>query len=190
MPDTPYDLQSRLIIPALAPFYRGVAQPMGWLAFRVIVGAVLVIQGWPKALAPMGQAGFMDSLGFHPGWLVSPLLAYTQFAGGVLIILGLFTRPAALANTILLAVTLWFHLNYSYGDALLTPEGIAFLQDNASYLTADGQSRLLKDGGAAFLAQVQQKAEFTSLFWGLSLALIAAFGGGAYSVDRARAREF
>lgn len=190
MPAAPHDLTARLIIPALAPFYSKVAQPVGWLVFRLIIGGVLVTQGWGKILAPMGQAGFLDSLGFHPGWLFSPLLAITQFVGGILIMLGFLTRPAALANTILLAVTLWFHLTHSYGDALLTPGGIAFLQDHAEYLTAEGQSRLLKDGGAAFLAQVQQKAEFTSLFWGLSLAVIAAFGGGAYSIDRAMAREF
>ena len=110
--------------------------------------------------------------------------------GGFLIAVGLLTRPVALANAVMLAVTIWFHVTRPYGDAFLTPDGIEFLKSNLQYLTDQGQMRLLNDGGAAFLHQVQAKAEFNSTFWTAGAALIAAFGGGKLSLDRRIGREF
>lgn len=182
--------RERLILPFLAPFYHGFAQPWGWLAFRVIVGGMLVIEGWPKILAPMAQVGFVEAMGFHPGWLFSPLLAVMQVFGGAAIVLGLLTRPMALANAVMLAITLYYHITRPFGHAFLTPEGLAFLKDNAQFLTPQGQARLLLDGGTAFLETVQTKAEQNSLFWAAGAAIIAAFGGGRISLDRMIGREF
>lgn len=182
--------RERLILRFMAPFYHGFAQPVGWAVFRVIIGGFLMIEGWPKIIAPMAQVGFVESLGLAPGWVFSPLLAAMQFIGGLLIALGLLTRPAALANAVMLAITLWFHRTHPYGDAFLTPEGMTFLKDNLQYLTAEGQQRLLSDGGAGFLHQVQSKAEFNSTFWAAGAAIIAAFGGGRVSLDRLLGREF
>lgn len=182
--------RGRLILPGLAPFYHGFAQPVGWALFRLIIGGALVYEGWPKIIAPLAQAGFVESIGLAPGWFFSPLLAVMQFGGGLMIALGLLTRPVALANAVMLLITLWFHMTHPYGDAFLTPEGMAFMKDNLQYLTAEGQARLLGDGGLAFLHQVQEKAEFNSLFWAAGAALIAAFGGGRISVDRQLGREF
>ncbi|MDN3712947.1 DoxX family protein [Paracoccus cavernae] len=163
----------------MAPFYHNFAQPVGWLVFRLIIGGLLMVEGWPKIIAPMAQTGFIENvLGLPLPWLFSPLLAIVEFGGGFLIAVGLLTRPAALASTILLAVTIKFHMDHPYGDALLTPEGITFLQANLQYLTAQGQQYMLTDGGAGFLAQVQGKAEFNSIFWTAGAAIIAAFGGG------------
>jgi putative oxidoreductase len=36
-------------------------------------------------------------------------LAATEFFGGILVAIGLLTRPAAVAATIVLLVTVWFH---------------------------------------------------------------------------------
>lgn len=182
--------RARLILPFLAPFYHGFAQPVGWLAFRIVIGGLLMVEGWPKITAPFAQAGFVESIGFAPGWLFSPLLAAVQFVGGALIALGLLTRPAALANAVMLAVTLWFHLTRPYdAEPLLTPEGIEFLKANVQYLTANGQARLA-DGGMGFLHQAQGKAVFNSTFWAAGAAVIAAFGGGRLSLDRLFGREF
>lgn len=185
---TPRD---RLIIPVLAPFYHYFAQPFGWAAFRIIIGGLLMVEGWPKIIAPLAQVGFVENvLGWPAGWLFSPLLAIMQFVGGFLIAVGLLTRPVALANAVMLAITFWFHVKHPYGDAFLTQEGIAFLKENLQYLTADGQARLLSDGGYAFLHQVQSKAEFNSAFWAAGAAIIAAFGGGKISIDRLLKKEF
>ena len=190
LPEMTSSPRERLILPFMAPFYHGFAQPVGWLLFRIIIGGMLMVEGWPKILEPMAQVGFVESLGVSPGWLFSPLLAGMQFIGGFLIAIGLLTRPLALANAVMLAITIWFHKTHPYGDAFLTAEGIDFLKSNLGYLTEQGQARLLADGGTAFLHQVQEKAENNSLFWAAGAALIAAYGGGRLSLDRLLGREF
>ena len=190
MPEMTSSPRERLILPALAPFYHNVAQPLGWLALRVVVGGYLMVEGWPKITAPMAMTGFVESMGFHPGWFFSPLLAVVNFIGGAMIVLGLFTRPVALANAVMLMVTWYYHISNPYGPEFLTPEGIEFLKANLQYLTAAGQANLLPDGGTTFLSLVQMKAETNSLFWAGSTALFAAYGGAHYSVDRLLRREF
>lgn len=183
--------RERLILPFMAPFYHGFVQPVGWAVFRVIIGGLLMVEGWPKILAPMAQVGFVENtLGWPAGWFFSPLLAIMQFVGGAMIALGLLTRPVALANAVMLAITIWFHISHPYGDAFLTTEGIEFLKAHTEYLTANGQARLLADGGQGFLHQVQSKAVFNSTFWTAGAALIAAFGGGRISFDRLIGKEF
>ncbi|GAA4533623.1 DoxX family protein [Chelativorans composti] len=183
--------RERLILPFMAPFYHCFAQPVGWAIFRVIIGGLLMVEGWPKITAPFAQVGFVENvLGWPAGWFFSPLLAVMQFVGGAMMALGLLTRPIALANAVMLAITIWFHVTRPYGDAFLTPEGIEFLKANLEYLTPQGQARLLADGGYAFLHQVQSKAVFNSTFWAAGAALIAAFGGGKYSLDRLIGKEF
>lgn len=183
--------RERLVIPFMAPFYHGFAQPVGWAVFRLIIGGLLMVEGWPKIIAPMAQVGFVENvLGWPAGWFFSPLLAVMQFVGGFFIAVGLLTRPIALANAAMLTITLWFHIANPYGDAFLTSEGVAFLKENLQYLTADGQRSLLADGGAAFLHQVQSKAEFNSTLWAAGAAIVAAFGGGRLSIDRMLGKEF
>ena len=182
--------RERLILPFIGPFYHRFAQPWGWLVLRLLVGGYLMVEGWPKILAPMSSIPFAEMMGFHPGWLFSPLLSVVQFFGGLLIALGLLTRPAALANAFMLLVTLIYHVTYPYGHAFLTPEGLEFLKQNTQYLTEAGQRRLLADGGAIFLELVQGKAELASIFWAASAAIIAAFGGGKLSLDRMIGKEF
>ncbi|MBB4006628.1 DoxX family protein [Allorhizobium taibaishanense] len=173
----------RLILPFMEKFYSGFAEPLAFTAFRVAIGAMLVIEGYPKIMAPMAQIGFVENLGFYPGWLWSPMLAAIQFFGGILIVLGLLTRPVALANGVMLAITLWFHVHFPYGHAFLTPDGIAALKAGSGFFTPEAAKRLA-DGGTAFLEQVQSKAEIASLFWTGGALFYAAFGGGALSLDR------
>lgn len=175
--------QQELYIPFLAPIYAAIAQPMAWGILRLAVGGMLVIEGWPKIMAPFAQVGFVESLGFYPGWLWSPLLAGLQFFGGMFIAVGLFTRPIALANAVMLAITLWFHYTHPYPAMLLTPEGIAALKSGSTFFVPGAAARFA-DGGAAFLAQVQDKAILASLFWTGGAFLYAAFGGGYLSLDR------
>ncbi len=173
----------RLFIPPLSTFYDRIAQPMAWSIFRLAVGGMLVVEGWPKIMAPLAQVGFVEGLGFYPGWLWSPLLAIMQVFGGLLIAAGLFTRPAALANGVMLAITLWFHYAHPYGDAFLTQAGIDALKAGGEFFTPEALARL-GDGGTKFLHQVQTKAELASLFWTGGAFLFAAFGGGYLSLDR------
>ncbi|MCE5972371.1 DoxX family protein [Sinirhodobacter sp. WL0062] len=182
--------RERLVMPFLSPVYEKFAEPVGWLGFRVVVGLSLVVAGWPKIVAPLAQSGFVESLGMYPGWFWSPLLAAMQFFGGMLIAVGFLTRPIALANAVMLLITLWFHMAHPYPEPFLTPEGISYLTANPDLLTPGAQAALLKDGGIQFGARIQEKAIYASLFWAAGAALIAAFGGGYFSVDRALKKEF
>lgn len=172
-----------LFIPALSSFYDKFAQPVAWTIFRIAVGGILVLEGWPKIMDPMGQIKFVEALSFYPGWLWSPLLAVMQFLGGILLVLGLLTRPVALANGIMLAVTLYFHLSRPFGHAFLTPEGMDAIKAGSTFFTDAARYRLA-DGGVKFLELVQGKAEYASLYWMGGAFLYAAFGGGYFSLDR------
>lgn len=177
--------EDRLILPFMAPFYDRVARPMAHLGLRLMVGGLLVFEGWPKILTPFSMAGFTEDLGLYPGWFWSAILAVMQFVGGIFILLGFLTRPAALVNGVMLAVTYWFHLTHPYGDVFLTPEGLGVVQTaGQGLLTGDGLRQLAADGGTVFLHQVQFKAEALSALWTVAAFWLAAFGAGSLSVDR------
>ncbi|MEO9340738.1 DoxX family protein [Mesorhizobium sp. SB112] len=108
MTDTHIAPRRRLFIPALGGLYSGLHEGAETL-LRVIAGAALVVHGAPKIVNPFGAAGMVEGLGFYPGTFWAPLLAATEFFGGILIALGFLTRPAAFAGTFVLLVTVWFH---------------------------------------------------------------------------------
>ncbi|GGA84099.1 hypothetical protein GCM10011491_09480 [Brucella endophytica] len=98
----------RLFIPALGGIYSSL-HTFAETLLRVIGGGALVTHGYGKIMNPFGASGMVESLGFYPGAFWSPLLSATEFFGGILIAIGLLTRPAAFAATIVLLVTIWFH---------------------------------------------------------------------------------
>lgn len=176
---------TKLILPFMGTFYNSVAKPLAFLGLRVLVGGLLVLEGWPKIQAPFAMAGFTESIGMYPGWFWSAVLAFLQFGGGLMIVLGFLTRPAALANAVMLAITFWFHWTHPYGALALTPEGMSAAQAaGQTFLTVDGVRNLAADGGALFLHQVQSKAEGFSALWTVGALFFAAFGAGPLSVDR------
>lgn len=98
----------RLIIPGLAPLYASLL-PFTETLLRVVAGGFLMIHGIPKWGRLDGVQQMVEGLGFYPGALWAPMLAATETIGGLLILLGLFTRPAAFAGMIVLLVTVYFH---------------------------------------------------------------------------------
>lgn len=99
---------SRLFIPALGKLYSGL-DGIAYALLRIVAGAALIVHGYPKIQDPMKLVGMVESLGFVPGAFWGPALAATEFFGGILLVLGLLTRPAALGATIVLLVTVYFH---------------------------------------------------------------------------------
>ena len=58
----------------------------------------------------MKNVEMVEQLGFVPGAIWSPMLAGTEFFGGILLLIGFLTRPGgASRRTIVLLVTVWFH---------------------------------------------------------------------------------
>lgn len=105
---TPEHSRQTLIIPALGGLYAKLHDGAETL-LRVIAGGFLAIHGSSKIVNPFGAAEMVEGLGFYPGVFWSPLLSVTEFFSGILIVIGLFTRPAAFAATIILLVTVWAH---------------------------------------------------------------------------------
>lgn len=100
--------RDRLIIPALAGVYDRLGD-LSETVLRVFSGIALVTHGWPKIQEPLARVGLVEGLGFYPGVFWSPLLAVTEFFGGILIAIGLFTRPAAVGALVVLLVASWYH---------------------------------------------------------------------------------
>ena len=100
--------RERLIVPAVAPIYNTMHDLVETI-LRLVAGVLLVTHGVGKITNPFGAVGMVESLGFYPGVFWSPLLATTEFCGGILVAIGLLTRPAAFAAFIVLMVTVYFH---------------------------------------------------------------------------------
>jgi putative oxidoreductase len=109
----------------------------GWgaLALRVPIGIIFAAHGaqklfgWFGGYGLEGTGGFFDSIGLSPGYWMALLAGAAEFFGGIALIVGLLTRPAAavLAITMVVAIVT-VHLDnglfmsnngYEYGLALL-----------------------------------------------------------------------
>ena len=82
------------------------------LILRVPVGLILAAHGaqklfgWFGGNGLAGTAGWLSSMGMVPGLLMAILAGSAEFFGGLALVLGLLTRPAALvaAFTMLVAI--------------------------------------------------------------------------------------
>jgi putative oxidoreductase len=102
--------------------------PYGPAALRLCLGAVFLAHGGQKLFGMWdgpgltGTAGFLTSLGLTPAYPLAVLVAVTEFAGGVLLIVGGFTRWVALALAVDMAVAVW-KVHYIHGFFLNSPGG-------------------------------------------------------------------
>jgi putative oxidoreductase len=82
------------------------------LAPRIAAGAIFAAHGaqklfgWFSGYGLEATAGWMASIGIEPGMLMAILAGSAEFFGGLLLIAGLLTRPAALALTFTMVVAL------------------------------------------------------------------------------------
>jgi len=105
------------------------------LALRIPVGIIFMAHGaqklfgWFGGYGLEGTGGWMESIGLTPGFLMALLAGRAEFFGGLFILLGLLTRPAAtaLAFTMVVAIFSVHFVNglfmsnngYEFGLALL-----------------------------------------------------------------------
>jgi putative oxidoreductase len=86
-------------------------QPLGLVAMRIALGAVMIVHGYPKVTGIHNVEKFFGSIGLP--WWSAYLSAGAEFFGGILIIIGLLTRPAAFARLIDMIVAIakvhWKH---------------------------------------------------------------------------------
>ena len=132
------------------------------LAVRIPVGIIFVAHGaqklfgWFGGYGLAGTAGWMDSIGLHPGTLLALLAGGAEFFGGLALLLGLLVRPASavLAFTMLVAI-FSVHIGkglflsnggFEYGLALLAVT-VALFISCAGRLSLD--AALARNGAAA-----------------------------------------
>ncbi|MGZ5029231.1 MAG: DoxX family protein [Methylobacter sp.] len=83
---------------------------------RIPIGLILAAHGSQKLFAWFGGYGldgtgqWMASVGLNPGVVMALLAGSAEFFGGIALILGLLTRPAAAINALTMLVALfWVH---------------------------------------------------------------------------------
>ena len=79
--------------------------PYGAFLLRLALGLLAIGHGVMKLMDPAGAAGFFSSVGL-PGALAYLVMA-VEVIGGVLLVVGLFTRPVAFVLSGLMAVAYW-----------------------------------------------------------------------------------
>ena len=81
-------------------------QPLGLLVLRVSLGLIFFAHGYPKlAHSGAGMQGFFVQHGL-PGYFVY-VSGVLEVFGGILLVLGLFTRGAALLLAVEMGVAIW-----------------------------------------------------------------------------------
>lgn len=85
---------------------------IGWTFLRVISGVMIIHNGFDKLADVEGFASHVvsETLGFPFPTFLTYCAAYTQIIGAILLILGLLTRPAAIALLFVMMVAIYFHL--------------------------------------------------------------------------------
>lgn len=102
---------SKLIVPFMGGFY-GAASGWGYPIMRFFVGLFLVPHGAQKLFgwfggSAQGTAAFFTKVGLEPALSLVYLVGAIEFFGGILIAIGLLTRPAAAVACIMLLVAVF-----------------------------------------------------------------------------------
>lgn len=81
-------------------------QPLALLVMRLALGVIMIAHGYQKVFRNLRPFVHMvGSMGL-PQWL-GYVAAFTELLAGLLILVGFFTRPAAFALCVDLAVAIW-----------------------------------------------------------------------------------
>jgi putative oxidoreductase len=112
------------IIPALRKVYAPLA-PYAYTFIRVCVGLIIARHGYPKLFegGVTGLAGLFPKLGLEPGLAWAYLVGVVEFAGGVMLALGLLTRFVSVALVIEFTVIV-FAVKFANGFLAFAPKAI------------------------------------------------------------------
>lgn len=100
------------------------------LALRVPVGIILAAHGAQKLFGWFGGYGlegtgqWMASIGLEPGYLMALLAGSAEFYGGLALVLGSLTRPAAVVSAFTMLVAI-FSVHFEHG-LFLTNNGYEY----------------------------------------------------------------
>jgi putative oxidoreductase len=92
----------RLVFPRFEPFYQSISG-LAYPFIRFVTGAMLIPHGWRKFVDSTTQKSVVElfhKLGLEPAGLLFWFAASLELFGGLMLAIGLFTRPVALAIAI------------------------------------------------------------------------------------------
>jgi len=127
-------------------------QSLSALPLRLIAGLIFTAHGGQKLFAWFGGYGlagtgqWMESIGLAPGYLMALMAGSAEFFGGLLLIVGFFTRPTSFVLAITMVVALFtvhidnglFMSNNGYEFALaLIAISISLMFSGAGRLSLD-----------------------------------------------------
>ncbi|GIU07612.1 MULTISPECIES: DoxX family protein [unclassified Shewanella] len=139
-------------IKSIALIITKTEQSISALPLRFIAGIIFMAHGAQKLFAWFGGYGlegtgqWMESIGLTPGYLMALMAGSVEFFGGILLIVGLLTRPTSfvLAITMLVAIVTahldngLFMANNGYEFALtLVAISISLMFSGAGKLSLD-----------------------------------------------------
>ena len=122
------------------------------LPVRIAFGAVFIAHGGQKLFGWWGGYGleatgqWMASIGLEPGFAMAMIAGGIEFFGGIALILGVITRPVAMAASLLMLVAM-MSVHWSNGF-FMSANGYEFsltLLAISAYLTIAGSGRLSID---------------------------------------------
>jgi putative oxidoreductase len=102
MSDAKRGTEPRLFFPKLQPVYQ-IISGCSYPFIRFVTGAMLVPHGWRQLTDAVAMKSFVElfhRLDFEPATLLAKSVGSLNLFGGVLLAIGLFTRPVALAIAI------------------------------------------------------------------------------------------
>jgi putative oxidoreductase len=95
--------------------------PLAFSLIRITTGLLLIPHGAQKLFGWFGGYGltatgqyFESTLGMSPGIVFAALAGLVEVFGGLALVLGLLTRPAALAVAVLMGVALSVHVSNGF----------------------------------------------------------------------------
>ena len=119
------------------------AKPYLDLGGRLLIAAIFVLSGWGKINGYAGTQAYMQSAGV-PGALL-PLVILVEFGGGIAVVLGLFTRLAALALAVFsVLAAVKFHAGADQINQIMFLKNLG-LAGGFLLLAANGAGRLSVD---------------------------------------------
>lgn len=122
------------------------------LALRIPIGIILIAHGSQKLFGWFGGYGlegtgqWMTSIGLTPSYLMALMAGSSEFFGGLLLLLGLLTRPTALVLSFTMVIAIF---SVHIGNGLFLANngyefGLALLAATAS-LAVSGAGKLSLD---------------------------------------------
>lgn len=124
------------------------------LVLRIGLGVEMVVHGWPKIKKPSATAGFFGQTGIKPALFWAWIVALVEFAGGIAIVLGLLTRPAAFFIVVEFLVIILYLKVGKMKQKFSTPEGAGWEWDWLIMMMA--AALLLAGSGAYGLDRVMK----------------------------------